>query len=140
MELNEILQRKLNIERLSELAEKPASDDPYAEMDPIQKSSLIVFLQDMLRQKEKEHQEDRELLTDIKNQLSEALRNQKESISNQQNLEKKIADLQMQLAQEKAENSTLRYDNETLKARLEINQKQQFDTKCHDRRKSKKEE
>lgn len=138
MELDEILQRKLNIERLSELASKPASADPYAEMDSLQKSNLIVFLQDMLRKKEDEHEEDRTFLTDIKNQLVEAVQALKESNSKQEKLEKTIADLQLQLAQVMAENSTLKYDNATLKARLEIKQKQQFDTKSHDRRKSKK--
>lgn len=138
MELDEILQRKLNIERLSELASKPASADPYAEMDSLQKSNLIVFLQDMLREKDTQVHELLNKLQEINEKLTESLHNQKDTTEIQKRLEQKIAALQMQLAQVMAENSTLKYDNATLKARLEIKQKQQFDTKSHDRRKSKK--
>lgn len=133
--LDELLHRKLNIERIQALADEPAPAIPNLEMSHEQQGKFIEFLQDMLREKEKEHQEDRELLLDIKKQLAETVQALKESNSNQEKLEKKIADLQMQLLEKVSEITTLRYDNETLKARLEIKQKQQFDTKGHNRRK-----
>ena len=133
--LDELLQRKLNIERIQALADEPAPAIPNLEMSHEQQGKFIEFLQDMLREKEKEHQEDRELLLDIKKQLAETVQALKESNSNQEKLEKKIAYLQMQLLEKVSEIMTLRYDNETLKARLEIKQKQQFDTKSHNRRK-----
>lgn len=134
--LDELLQRKLNIERIQALADEPAPAIPNLEMSHEQQGQYIEFLKDLLREKEKEHQEDREMLLDIKNQLSETVQALKESNSNQEKLEKKIADLQMQLLEKVSEITTLRYDNETLKARLDINRKQQFDSKSHNRRKT----
>ncbi len=134
--LDELLQRKLNIERIQALADEPAPAIPNLEMSHEQQGQYIEFLKDLLREKEKEHKEDRELLLDIKHQLAETVQALKESNSNQEKLEKKIADLQMQLLEKVAEITTLRYDNESLKARLAVNRKQQFDTKSHNRRKT----
>lgn len=136
--LDELLQRKLNIERIQALADEPAPAIPNLEMSHEQQGKFIEFLQDMLREKNTQVHELLNKLQEINDKLTESLRTQKESAEIQKRLEKVIADLQMQLAQEKAKNSTLTYDNETLKSRLEIKQKQQFDTKSHDRHKSKK--
>lgn len=136
--LDELLQRKLNIERIQALADTPAPVIPNLEMSHEQQGKFIEFLQDMLREKDSQVHELLNKLQEINDKLTESLRNQKEATDSQKRLEKVIVDLQMQLAQEKAKNSTLKYDNETLKARLEIHQKQQFDTKSHNRRKSNK--
>ena len=71
--LDELLQRKLNIERIQALADAPAPAIPNLEMSHEQQGQYIEFLKDLLREKEKEHQEDREMLLDIKNQLSETV-------------------------------------------------------------------
>lgn len=134
--LDELLQRKLNIERIQALADEPAPAIPNLEMSHEQQGKFIEFLQDMLREKDTQVHELLNKLQDINDKLTESLRTQKESTEIQKRLEKVIADLQMQLAQERAKNTTLKYDNETLKSRLEIKQKQQFDTKSHNRRKT----
>ena len=88
----------------------------------------------MLREKDSQM---RDLLTkfeEINDKLTESLQNQKEGSENQKRLEQRIADLQLQLLEKVAEITILKYDNATLKARLEIKQKQQFGTKSHDRR------
>ena len=136
--LDELLQRKLNIDRIQALADEPAPAIPNLEMSHEQQGQFIAFLQDMLREKDSQM---RDLLTkfeEINDKLTESLQNQKEGAENQKRLEQRIADLQLQLLEKVAEITTLKYDNATLKARLEIKQKQQFDTKSHDRRKSKK--
>lgn len=136
--LDELLQRKLNIERIQALADEPAPAIPNLEMSHEQQGQFIAFLQDMLREKDSQM---RDLLTkfeEINDKLTESLQNQKEGAENQKRLEQRIADLQLQLLEKVAEITTLKYDNATLKARLEIKQKQQFGTKSHDRRKSKK--
>ena len=136
--LDELLQRKLNIERIQALADEPAPAIPNLEMSHEQQGQFIAFLQDMLREKDSQM---RDLLTkfeEINGKLTESLQNQKEGAENQKRLEQRIADLQLQLLEKVAEITTLKYDNATLKARLEIKQKQQFGTKSHDRRKPKK--
>lgn len=136
--LDELLQRKLNIDRIQALADEPAPAIPNLEMSHEQQGQFIAFLQDMLREKDSQM---RDLLTkfeEINDKLTESLQNQKEGAENQKRLEQRIADLQLQLLEKVAEITSLKYDNATLKARLEIKQKQQFGTKSHDRRKSKK--
>ena len=114
MELDEILQRKLNIERLSELANRPDSDDPHAEMDPIQKSYLIDFLTEMVREKEEQMKELLSRLDSLQQKLDESIQLQKSSQKVEAELRKTIAQLQ--------------YEKATLVSRLGIRNKEQFDT------------
>ena len=82
------------MERLSELAAKPASDDPYAEMDSIQKSNLIVFLQEMLRERDSHINLLTGKLDDIQQSLNEALKLLKSRDTELERLKKDKADLE----------------------------------------------
>lgn len=82
------------MERLSELAAKPASADPYAEMDSIQKSNLIVFLQEMLRERDSHINLLTGKLDDIQQSLNEALKLLKSRDTELERLKKDKADLE----------------------------------------------
>jgi len=120
MEIEELLQRIQNIERIQALAHRPAPEDPHGEMDGLQKSAFIDFLQDQLREKDHQMEEMLQRMDDIQKKLDEALAIISNNSTIEKELRKTIELLNANILELKVTICMLERDKQTLTDQLEL--------------------